>query len=35
MGDGTSGHYAALLKNWLLEIKYGLVEHPWGVICEE
>ncbi|KAG0651007.1 Branched-chain-amino-acid [Hyphodiscus hymeniophilus] len=30
MGDGTSGHYAALLKQWLGDIMYGNVDHPWG-----
>lgn len=35
MGDGTGGHYAAILKDWLHSINYGLVEHPWGVICPE
>ena len=35
MGDGTSGFYAALLKKWLNDIKYGNVAHEWGVVVEE
>ncbi|CZS94750.1 hypothetical protein WAI453_013426 [Rhynchosporium graminicola] len=35
MGDGTSGHYATLLKKWLNDIKYGNESHEWGVIVEE
>ncbi|KAH7417282.1 aminotransferase [Cadophora sp. MPI-SDFR-AT-0126] len=35
MGDGSSGHYAALLKKWLNDIKYGNESHEWGVIVEE
>lgn len=32
---GKTGFYAETIKNWLGDIKYGNVEHPWGVIVEE
>lgn len=34
-GTGTPSVYAARLKTWLMEIMYGRVEHPWGVVVEE
>jgi branched-chain amino acid aminotransferase len=35
MGDGASGEYAALLKKWLKDIMYGVVDHEWGVVIDE
>ncbi|KUJ22360.1 branched-chain amino acid aminotransferase II [Mollisia scopiformis] len=35
MGDGSCGHYAALLKKWLGDIMYGNVDHEWGVVIDE
>jgi branched-chain amino acid aminotransferase len=35
MLGGSSGHYAALLKQWLKDIMYGNVDHPWGVVVDE
>ncbi|KAL2065028.1 hypothetical protein VTL71DRAFT_4168 [Oculimacula yallundae] len=35
MGDGSSGYYAALLKKWLNDIKYGNEAHEWGVVVDE
>ncbi|RDW63997.1 branched-chain-amino-acid aminotransferase-2 [Coleophoma crateriformis] len=35
MSNGDSGKYTAMVKNWLYDIMYGKVQHPWGVIIEE
>ncbi|KAE8444991.1 hypothetical protein EG329_013997 [Mollisiaceae sp. DMI_Dod_QoI] len=35
MGDGSTGHYTALMKKWLKDIMYGNVNHEWGVIIDE
>lgn len=35
MAKGETGVYAGVLKQWLLDIKYGKVEHEWGVVVEE
>ncbi|CAL3964247.1 hypothetical protein PZA11_001654 [Diplocarpon coronariae] len=35
MGDGHIGYYAALLKKWLNDIKYGNEDHEWGVVIDE
>ncbi|KAG4432400.1 hypothetical protein IFR05_012110 [Cadophora sp. M221] len=35
MGDGSSGYYAALVKKWLNDIKYGNESHEWGVVVDE
>ncbi|KAH7364316.1 aminotransferase [Rhexocercosporidium sp. MPI-PUGE-AT-0058] len=35
MGDGSSGYYAALVKKWLNDIKYGNESHEWGVVIDE
>ncbi|KZF25656.1 branched-chain amino acid aminotransferase II [Xylona heveae TC161] len=35
LAAGTTGHYAALLKNWLRNIMYGKERHEWGVVVEE
>ena len=35
MGKGQGGAYATLLKKWLIDIKYGNVNHKWGVVIEE
>ena len=35
MARGDSGEYAALIKNWLVNIMYGKEEHEWGVVIEE
>lgn len=32
--DGDSGVYARLLKQWLVDIMYGNVQHEWGVVVE-
>lgn len=33
--DGDSGVYARTIKQWLVDIMYGNVTHPWGVVVEE
>jgi branched-chain amino acid aminotransferase len=33
--DGKTGHYAKKFREWLTDIKYGNVQHEWGVIIEE
>jgi branched-chain amino acid aminotransferase len=35
MDAGHTGHYAGVMKQWLMEIKYGKVDHEWGVVVEE
>jgi len=35
MSRGDSGHYAALIKSWLVNIMYGKETHEWGVVVEE
>jgi branched-chain amino acid aminotransferase len=35
MVRGKSGDYAAVIKNWLMDIMYGREQHIWGVIIEE
>jgi branched-chain amino acid aminotransferase len=35
MSRGDSGHYAALIKSWLVNIMYGKEQHEWGVVVEE
>ena len=35
MARGDSGEYAALIKNWLVNIMYGKEKHEWGVVVEE
>ena len=35
MDAGHTGHYAGMLKEWLMDIKYGRVDHEWGVVVEE
>lgn len=35
MAQGTIGTYAAILKDWMNDIMYGNVDHPWGVVVEE
>ncbi|KAF4630131.1 hypothetical protein G7Y89_g8011 [Cudoniella acicularis] len=35
MACEDTGHYAGVLKQWLLDIKYGKVDHEWGVVVEE
>ncbi|CAG8954217.1 hypothetical protein HYFRA_00005837 [Hymenoscyphus fraxineus] len=35
MGGGETGYFAGALKTWLMDIKYGNVDHPWGVVVEE
>ena len=32
---GESGEYAAMVKEWLMDIMYGKEEHEWGVVVEE
>jgi branched-chain amino acid aminotransferase len=35
MDGGHTGHYAGIMKEWLMDIKYGKVDHEWGVVVEE
>jgi branched-chain amino acid aminotransferase len=35
MGNGISGHYAAVVKQWLIDIMDGNVDHSWGVVIDE
>lgn len=35
MVRGESGEYAALIKNWLVNIMYGKEDHEFGVVVEE
>ena len=35
MAEGNTGKYSRVLKEWLFEIKYGAIEHPWAVVVEE
>jgi branched-chain amino acid aminotransferase len=35
MSEGESGLYAKRIKQWLVDIMYGHVEHEWGVVVEE
>lgn len=35
MACGNIGDYTSVIKNWLVDIMYGRVEHPWGVVVEE
>ncbi|KAG9237100.1 mitochondrial putative branched-chain-amino-acid aminotransferase [Amylocarpus encephaloides] len=35
MAGGDSGHYARIVKKWLLDIKYGNVSHKCGVVVGE
>jgi len=35
MGKGQGGTYATILKKWLMDIKYGNVQHDWGVVIKE
>jgi branched-chain amino acid aminotransferase len=35
MSEGESGVYAKRIKQWLVDIMYGNVEHEWGVVVEE
>lgn len=35
MAKGDSGEYAAKIKQWLVDIMYGNVEHEWGVVIDE
>lgn len=35
MAEGHTGVYAEKLHDWLVDIMYGNVEHPWGVVLEE
>jgi branched-chain amino acid aminotransferase len=35
MSAGDLGYYASTFKKWLLDIKYGNVDHPWGVVIDE
>ncbi|TEY82615.1 hypothetical protein BOTCAL_0028g00370 [Botryotinia calthae] len=35
MAKGNSGEYAAKVKQWLVDIMYGNVEHEWGVVIDE
>jgi len=35
MGNGQGGVFASLLKKWLVDIKYGNVQHEWGVVINE
>jgi branched-chain amino acid aminotransferase len=34
VGDGNCGTYARLVKNWLLDIMYGKVQHDWAHIIK-
>lgn len=33
--EGTTGFYAKKIREWLTDIKYGNVQHEWGVIVDE
>jgi len=33
--DGATGFYAKKIRDWLTDIKYGNVQHEWGVVVEE
>ncbi|KAF3922161.1 hypothetical protein ABW21_db0202862 [Orbilia brochopaga] len=34
--DGSkAGKYGGVIKTWLKEIMYGVVDHPWGVVINE
>lgn len=33
--DGKTGFYAKSVRSWLTDIKYGNVQHEWGVIIDE
>ena len=35
MVNGHTGAYAEKLHDWLADIMYGNVEHPWGVVVED
>lgn len=35
MAKGNSGEYTAQIKQWLVDIMYGNVEHEWGVVIDE
>lgn len=32
---GETGEYAGIIKSWLVDIMYGKVDHPWGVVVDE
>jgi branched-chain amino acid aminotransferase len=32
---GDSGEYAKTIKQWLVDIMYGNVDHEWGVVVTE
>ncbi|OTB07017.1 hypothetical protein M426DRAFT_54406 [Hypoxylon sp. CI-4A] len=32
---GEGGQYTLKVKNWLRDIMYGSVDHPWGVVVQE
>ena len=34
-GSYPGGKYTNLVKGWLVDIMYGNVEHPWGIVIEE
>lgn len=33
--EGKTGFYAKKVREWLTDIKYGNVQHEWGVVIEE
>lgn len=35
MAGGESGEYAAMIKQWLINIMYGKEDHEFGVVIEE